>query len=371
MSKSLNTDFWKGRRVLLTGHTGFKGVWMTLLLEHMGAEVVGISLPPNTEPNLYEMLIPWTNLRSIFCDIRDRKKLAEIVIASNPEIVIHMAAQPLVRESYQTPVETIETNVMGTINLLESLRNISNLEAILVITSDKVYANNNSNVSMTENSALGGHDPYSASKAATEIVTAAYADSFFSDRGVPVCTARAGNVIGGGDWAKDRIIPDLWRAYSDGLKVELRHPNSVRPWQHVLDPLYGYLLYVEHIVSSPHKAVRALNFGPSTEIIRTVLDVAKSFANALGIQDLWTIAKPDEKLQESTFLSIDSSLAKLHLGWSPVLDVDNAILWTCNWYNEFRNGMDMREFSNSQIDSYFKLARDHLPLINSKITKIS
>lgn len=367
----LDLNFWKGRRVLLTGHTGFKGAWIALLLENMGAEVLGISLPPITDPSLYEILTPWTNLKSIFCDIRDRKQLAKIVTTANPEIVIHMAAQPLVRESYRKPVDTIETNVMGTVHLLESLLITSNLAAILVVTSDKVYANNNSGVIMTESNPLGGHDPYSASKAATEIVTSAYAQSFFANRGIPVCTVRAGNVIGGGDWAKDRIIPDLWRAYSNNQTIELRYPEAVRPWQHVLDPLYGYLLYLEHMVAFPHKIPLALNFGPSTEIIRTVLELAKRFSNSLEAQQLWAIENQAEQLQESIFLSIDSSLAKHHLGWRSMLDVDSAILWTCEWYKAFRDGKNMRQFSNEQIDAYSKLVQANFSSFDSKTTKLA
>lgn len=366
---ALNLNFWKGRRVLLTGHTGFKGAWLTLLLENMGAEVLGVSLPPITDPNLYEILTPWTNLKSIFCDIRDHKQLSEIVTTANPEIVIHMAAQPLVRESYHKPLDTIETNVMGTVHLLDSLLLTSGLAAILVVTSDKVYANNNSAVVMTEASPLGGHDPYSGSKAATEIVTSAYAQSFFSTRGIPVCTARAGNVIGGGDWAKDRIIPDLWRAYSSNKTLKLRYPESVRPWQHVLDPLHGYLLYLEYMVTAPHKIPQALNFGPSTETIRTVLDLAKRFANSLGAEKLWVMEDQVEHLRESIFLSIDSSLARHHLGWKPMLDVDSAILWTCEWYKAFWNGKDMRQFSHEQIDAYLKLVKANFSTIDNKTKK--
>ncbi len=355
MTIPLNLPFWKGRRVLLTGHTGFKGAWLSLLLENMGAKVFGVSLAPNTHPNLYEVLSPWTNLKSIFCDIRDRKKLADIVTAVNPEIVIHMAAQPLVRESYQSPVETIETNVMGTVNLLDSLQLVANVTAILIVTSDKVYANHSSNMNMTEDSPLGGHDPYSASKAAAEIVTYSYAQSFFLNRNVSVCSVRAGNVIGGGDWAKDRIIPDLWRAYSSGQTVELRYPEAVRPWQHVLDPLYGYLRYLECMVFAPQDLPRALNFGPPMETIRTVMEVAERFADSLKTQHLWTIKKTDAQLLESTFLSIDSSLAKLQLGWKSMLDVDSAIFWTCKWYKAFKDGQDMLQFSKGQIEDYVSL----------------
>lgn len=370
MNIKLNADFWKNRRVLLTGHTGFKGSWTALILENMGANVVGVSLQPNTNPSLYEILIPWTNMTSLLCDIRNREQLAEVVAAADPEIVIHMAAQPLVRESYHKPVETIETNVMGTIHLLESLQLMSSLAAVLVVTSDKVYANDNSGVTMTESSSLGGYDPYSASKAATEILTSAYAQSFFANRGIPVRTVRAGNVIGGGDWAKDRLIPDLWRAYSNRQSVELRYPEAVRPWQHVLDPLYGYLLYIEHMVSTPHGIPQSLNFGPPTETIRTVLDLAERFSNSLATQPLWTIKKSDEQLHESKLLSIDSSLAQFHLGWRSMLDVDSAILWTCEWYRAFKNGENMRQFSIKQISAFFERVQNTTPFVTSP-TKVA
>lgn len=354
----LNQDFWKKKRVLLTGHTGFKGSWMALLLETMGAEVYGVSLEPNTDPSLYEILKPWTNLTSVFCDIRDREQLAKLVANADPEIVIHMAAQPLVRDSYDRPVETFDTNIMGTVYLLEALKNSSNLEAILVITSDKVYANDNSGTAMSEKSSLGGHDPYSASKAAAEIVTAAYAKSFFSNHRVPVCTVRAGNVIGGGDWAKDRIIPDLWRAYSNGEPVGIRYPEAVRPWQHVLDPIYGYLLYLEYMKLGPTNLPLSLNFGPKTKNLKTVLEIAESFSNALEALSLWKIEETEGLLQESKLLSIDSSLAKLHLGWSSALDTDLSILWTCDWYKAYKYGADMREFSKNQIKLFFELLQN-------------
>lgn len=368
---TLNQEFWKNRRVLLTGHTGFKGAWISLLLENMGAQVYGISLQPNTNPCLHETLAPWSSQKTIICDIRDRKRLAEVVAEAAPEIVIHMAAQPLVRESYQTPVETFETNIMGTIHLLEALRSASDLAAILVITSDKVYANDNSGIAMTEDSPLGGHDPYSASKAATEIVTSSYARSYFSARGIPVCTVRAGNVIGGGDWAKDRIIPDLWRAYSNNKQVELRYPEAVRPWQHVLDPIYGYLLYIEKMTVKPYNLPPSLNFGPSTKITRTVLDIATRFTDVLAIQPLWTIKKQDELFKESKLLSIDSSKAKLHLGWTSTLDTDTSILWTCEWYKAYKDGTDMRQFSTKQINMFFDLVKANSYAQVKKIAKIA
>lgn len=363
----LNPDFWKGRRVLLTGHTGFKGSWTSLCLEQLGAQVSGISLSPSTEPNLFKILSPWPHLSSTICDIRDGQRINEIVGRIDPEIVFHMAAQPLVRESYRDPLATIEINVMGTVRLLESLRSASNLLAVLVITTDKVYLNHNEPISLSESSPLGGFDPYSASKAASEIVTAAYAQSFFNALEVPMCTARAGNVIGGGDWSIDRIIPDLWRAYKAGHPVALRYPNAVRPWQHVLDPVYGYLLYLEYMASTPTEMPRALNFGPPIQPLRTVLDLAKSFSSQFEASHLFTIGESDPKYHENHFLSIDASLAKRTLGWRSILNVDTAIDWTCRWYRAFEEKKDMRRFSHSQILEYFDLVNTHASSTAAKL----
>jgi CDP-glucose 4,6-dehydratase len=354
---TLNSEYWKGRRVLLTGHTGFKGAWIALLLELLGAQVTGVALPPDSTPNLYAMLSPWPNLDSIICDIRNRHEFDHIIKTTHPEIVIHMAAQALVLPSYYNPVDTIDINVMGTINLLESLRHTPDLKAILIITTDKVYENINSNIAMTENSPLGGHDPYSASKAAVEILTASYSKSFFAEKNIPVCTARAGNVIGGGDWAQDRIIPNLWHAYNSKQLVDLRHPDSVRPWQHVLDPLYGYLLYLQSMQINPHDVPRALNFGPPLGNARTVLDIAKHFSNTLESDVLYKIGKPNPCLTESKYLSIDATLANSSLGWRTMLDVDQSINWTCQWYKAYQMGQDMREFSIESINAYLELVR--------------
>lgn len=350
--RNLDFSFWKDRRVLLTGHTGFKGTWAALLLEKLQAKTLGVSLAPTEEPNLYKILSPWSNLNSIYCDIRDRKALAEVVHNFKPEIVIHMAAQALVRESYHNPIDTFETNIMGTAYLLNALRDVSNLKAVLVITSDKVYENLNSQVALVETSPLGGYDPYSASKASTEFVAASFAKSFFSHRDIPVCTARAGNVIGGGDWAKDRLIPDLWRAYTNKQPVEIRYPKAIRPWQHVLDPIYGYLLYIEQMVAEPNNTPKALNFGPSPTPLRTVLELAERFSFELEAKNLWTLGEPPAHFKESQFLSIDIKLAEKTLDCKAELDVDNAIVWTAHWYKAFDKRKDMRQFSMTQMESY-------------------
>jgi CDP-glucose 4,6-dehydratase len=355
----LRREIWKNRRVLLTGHTGFKGAWTAMLLHRLGACVTGVSLAPSGNPNLFDILSPWLNLESEIRDLRDFSALQSIVRKTNPEIVIHMAAQALVKEAYRNPVGTIGTNVMGTINLLECLRAVDDLKGVLVITSDKVYENLETQCAFGENAALGGHDPYSASKAAAEILTRSMQRSFFAERNVPVVTARAGNVIGGGDWAKDRLIPDLIRAYKSGGAVLLRYPEASRPWQHVLDPVYGYLVYVEAFLSAPDELPLALNFGPPAKPVRTVLQIAKTFTNSLESGNLWVLDKKPDAVHEHNYLSIDSALAFETLGWKTSLPVDQALLWACDWYTAYFRGQDMRSFTDKQIDAYADQLQAH------------
>lgn len=356
----LHPKFWKNRRVLLTGHTGFKGAWMTLFLEKLGAMVFGVSLPPSTQPSLYEILAPWPRLVSYICDLREQEKLTEIIKTIDPEIVIHMAAQPLVRESYNSPVETIQTNVMGTVYLLEALRHSKKMLATLIITTDKVYLNSDCSSGLSESNPLGGADPYSASKAAVELITYSYAHSFFKALNKPLCTARAGNVVGGGDWAKDRLIPDLWRAHVNHQPIALRYPHAVRPWQHVFEPLYGYLVYLENMIMFPHRIPNALNFGPQAAQVLTVKELAKSFAETLKTEHLFTDEMEHQQIHEQIFLSIDASLAQKSIGWHSVLTVNTAIDWTCNWYAEYQNSQDMRSFSKRAISEYFELVKSHI-----------
>ena len=265
-------DFWSGQRVLLTGHTGFKGTWLALWLERLGATTFGLARSPDTDPSIFNLTRP--RLSSRIGDVRDPRVVAAAVELARPTVAVHMAAQPLVRYSYREPIETIATNVMGTANVLQSLRGQTNLRAVLVITTDKVYANPETGEPFAEDCRLGGHDPYSASKAAAEIVTASFAESFFGDGAARVATARAGNVVGGGDWAEDRLIPDLWRAHATATPVVLRNPGATRPWQHVLDLTAGYLVYVERLASGRDAAPAALNFGPVQGDTRTVAEVA-------------------------------------------------------------------------------------------------
>lgn len=349
----MSSSFWKGRRVWLTGHTGFKGTWLGLWLSRLGASVVGYALPPEGEPSLCT-LVGTSHIEARFGDIRDSAAVKQAVRAANPDVVIHMAAQALVRRSYREPVETFATNVMGTVHVLEAAREATGLQALLVVTSDKVYANEGAGLPFTEQSPLGGRDPYSASKTASEFATAAWAASFLQSKRIPVATARAGNVIGGGDFAEERLVPDIWRAARTGVPVVLRYPIATRPWQHVLDPLSGYLRYIEALVSGGDVLPRALNFGPNDETPLTVAEVASSMAKALGQTGAWrseSVLQP----QESTVLQLDPSLAMSVLRWRPRLKIADAMDWTADWYRAFDQGQNMRDLTLGQIARYESL----------------
>lgn len=346
--------FWSGRRVLLTGHTGFKGAWMSLLLESLGAEVTGVALPPPSNPSLYDILSPWPRLVSHTCDVRRYAQLASIVGQAAPQVVIHMAAQPLVLESYADPIGTFETNVLGSVHLLEALRPLRDVQCALMITSDKVYANEGSAEAFRESAPLGGLDPYSASKACTEIASAAYSKSFLRERGTVVLTARAGNIIGGGDWGAHRLVPDLWRAFSERTPAEIRFPEATRPWQHVFEPLCGYLIYIERAVSGANLPP-ALNFGPARGSVWTVAEVADAFANVLQTPRLWRPTKRTR--EEAKSLAVDATLAATCLNWTTRLGLEQMVEWTARWYQAFRAGSPMRQFSLAQLRDYFDVLR--------------
>ena len=354
LARSPSKAFWSGQRVFLTGHTGFKGSWLSLWLEQLEAEVFGLALPADTTPNLFGLLSPFAFQTSQFGDIRDLTTVVDAVERADPTIAIHMAAQPLIRRSYRQPVETFSTNVMGTVHVLEALRRAPRLKAALVVTTDKVYQNDNSSRHFVESDPLGGGDPYSGSKAATEMITHAYGQSFFESRGIPLATARAGNVVGGGDWSEDRLVPDLWRASRAGKAVELRYPDATRPWQHVLDPLGGYLSFVERLATRSEGLPRALNFGPAGSDALTVLDVAKTVLSALPGASGWTAA-PSTAAPEMHHLALDATLASRSLEWRARLTAKEAMRWTAAWYCAFVEGAEMRDYSLEQIENFGKL----------------
>ena len=339
---SVNPAFWAGKRVFLTGHTGFKGAWMTLLLREMGAHVHGFALAPATKPALFDILAPWPGLTSTIGDIRDAEAVAAAVAEANPDIAIHMAAQPFVRLSYREPVPTFAANVMGTVHVLEALRAAPNVRTILAITTDKVYRNHDGSAAFSELDALGGHDPYSASKAACEIAIESYAKSFFTPRGISLASARAGNVIGGGDFSPDRIIPDIFTSFSTGQPLVLRYPFATRPWQHVLDCLNGYLLYIEALAGGADVPL-ALNFGPGGAPM-PVVDVVALMQKALGSQQGW-VQDPGPHPKEAATLALDTRAARTTLNWHDRLDTASAIAQTAAWYGALKDGADMRAWS--------------------------
>ncbi len=342
--------FWSGKRVLITGHSGFKGSWLTLWLARMGADITGISLPPATHPNLFDLAKIDGHIDSHFADIRDSEVLIRLVRKSDPEVVFHLAAQPLVRPGYRFPLETFSTNVMGTAHLLEALREIESTRVAVLITTDKVYKDQQWAYPYRESDALGGHDPYSASKAASEIIAASYRDSFLADAGIAIATARAGNVIGGGDWSEDRLIPDMIRAWESKIPLEIRRPQAVRPWQHVLEPLSGYLMLAEKLWSKPHLA-GPYNFGPKTDEAATVREVVESARNQYKQgQVVW--GDGSEGPHETGLLGLEISKARSVLGVTPKWSLQETIERTVNWYINHSAGMDPRELCLKEITEF-------------------
>ncbi|MBX3501806.1 MAG: CDP-glucose 4,6-dehydratase [Alphaproteobacteria bacterium] len=342
--------FFRGKRVLLTGHTGFKGAWLAIWLRELGARVCGVSLPPPTEPSIFERAGLGALIDSHICDIRDAPALDRIMRGFDPEIVLHLAAQPLVRTSYEAPVETFGTNVMGTVNLLESLRTLSGARVAVVVTSDKVYRNAEWVYPYREDDPLGGRDPYSASKAAAEIVTSAYRHSFFHDSKTAVATARAGNVIGGGDWSKDRLLPDAIRAWQSGAPLGVRHPGAHRPWQHVLDALHGYMLLVEALWRDPSLA-GPWNFGPATHETTKVGDVLELARKVYGSGKI-VAAKAEPKLHEAGKLMVESAKARERLGFAPRWGLEESVRRTMGWYQKLAQGEAALELCRADIAAF-------------------
>ena len=350
-------EFWKGRRVFVTGHTGFKGSWLLLMLKELGAEVSGYSLPAPTAPSLFDLLGLESTCQHTIGDIRDLAALDAAVAKAAPEIVLHMAAQPLVRASYDQPVETYATNVMGTVHVLDACRRVPEVKSIVVVTTDKCYENLGWTWGYRENDRLGGADPYSNSKAACELVVEAYRQSFFSGRhgtSAALASARAGNVIGGGDFAADRLVPDAMLAFASGAPVGIRNPSAVRPWQHVLEPLYGYLLLAEKLYDD-RRFAGSWNFGPRTDESASVGSVSDTLAAMWGEGAAWEQDSADYPHEAAT-LKLDSTKARLELGWRPCFSLEEALHETQIWYKALDQRGNICDLTGRQVRSYLKQA---------------
>lgn len=354
----VDNRFWQNKKVFITGHTGFKGSWLSLWLHSLGADVTGYALEPPTEPSLFDLCRLKEIIHSVRGDVRDLDQLTSAMVKAKPEIVIHMAAQSLVRESYRTPVETYAVNVMGTVNLLESVRNCKGVKAVLNVTTDKCYENREWVWGYRENEPMGGYDPYSNSKGCSELVTSAYRRSFFNQRdyavhGVAVASARAGNVIGGGDWAADRLIPDCVRALLKGEKIRIRNPYAIRPWQHVLEPLSGYMTLAQGLYEKGPLFAEGWNFGPSEEDARPVEWIIKKMCEKWGNNSSYEVDKGDHP-HEAHYLKLDCSKAKAELEWHPRWSLEKAIDSIIEWTNAYKDKRDLRQVSMSQIEAYSK-----------------
>lgn len=355
----LNREFWEGKRVLLTGHTGFKGSWLALWLRELDAEVTGFALDPSTEPSLFELARVGQDINDVRGDLRDLGALLEVVAETQPEIVLHLAAQPLVREAYRDPLGTYSSNVIGTLNLLEAIRQTGGVRAVVLVTTDKVYANQEWPWPYRENEALGGHDPYSSSKACCELLAQSYTASFFppashAEHGLALATARAGNVLGGGDFAAERLIPDVLKAWSAGEPVTLRYPQAVRPWQHALEPLAGYLLLAHRLFTKGPEFSGAWNFGPGEADMCSVGEVvgrlARQWPDAPGVQ-----VEPSE-LHEAGLLRLDSARARQLLGWRTRWSLRECLEHTLEWHLAWKRGDDLRAVTLDQLNLYAELS---------------
>jgi CDP-glucose 4,6-dehydratase len=362
---------WNGKRVLVTGHTGFKGGWLSLWLQQRGAELAGFSLAPPTSANLFEDAHVCVGMRSVIGDIRDLDLLKQTFAEHRPEIVFHLAAQPLVRSSYVDPIGTYTTNVIGTANILEAARGTDSLRAIVIVTTDKCYENREWEWPYRETDRLGGYDPYSNSKACAELVVAGYRNSFFnpaeySRHGVAIASVRAGNVVGGGDWAEDRLVPDIIRSFMEHRPVRLRNPRAIRPWQHVLEPLRGYLAVAQSLFEDGAASGEAWNFGPEHSDAQPVEWIVRKLAESWGEDARWELEETQQPHEAQT-LKLDWSKAQSRLGWRPSLQLEDALMMTAEWYKAKLQGQDMRMFTSAQIKHY----EEHCPSINKIKAKSS
>lgn len=350
-------EFWRNKKVLITGHTGFKGSWLCMWLKKLGANVIGYGLEPNTEPSLFRILDIENSIISIIGDIRDEEKLEYIIKEYQPEIVFHLAAQALVRKSYENPIETIETNILGTANLLNAIRLNDSVRVVINVTSDKCYENKEWVWGYRETDSIGGYDPYSCSKGCSELITNSFRNSFFKEKNIFLASARAGNVIGGGDWAEDRLVPDIIKALSNNSNPAIRNPYAVRPWQHVLEPLSGYMLLAAKGWEGDETYSGAWNFGPDDNHVKNVKELTD------GIFKIWDknfriVYDKNKQPHEAQILKLDCSKAKLKLGWYPSLSFAETLEWTVNWYKAYLEKSNMKEFTLDQIDKYEKLKKN-------------
>ena len=344
----LSSSFWSDKRVLITGHTGFKGGWLSIWLQRLGANVAGYALPAATEPSLFELACISTGMQSEMGDIRDLEHLSLFVSGFQPEIIFHLAAQALVRPSYSDPIETFSTNVLGTVNILEAARQCDSVRAVVNVTTDKCYENLERHEGYREDEPLGGHDPYSSSKACSELVTSSYRRSFM----LAVASARAGNVIGGGDWAEDRLLPDMMRSFIAEENVSIRNPASTRPWQHVLEPLHGYMILAERLYDNSSSYAEAWNFGPEDDDAKPVEWLANRVCELWGPSASWSNESDASQPHEAGFLRLNCDRAKTHLGWQPRMNLEQALTWTVDWYRCFQRGDSIRQLTENQISNY-------------------
>ncbi|EFI35297.1 CDP-glucose 4,6-dehydratase [Desulfonatronospira thiodismutans ASO3-1] len=365
----MNTKFWDSKRVLITGNTGFKGSWLTLLLQSLGAEVIGFSLPPPTEPSLFELSRADHGIVMVYGDIRNRSVVQETMDRYRPQIVMHLAAQSLVRASYENPVETYDINLMGTVHILDAMRNTPGIKAAVMVTSDKCYENQEQDRPYREEDPMGGYDPYSSSKGCDELIISAYRRSYFSNNNTALASVRAGNVVGGGDWAKDRLVVDAMQAFMHGKPLVLRNPDAVRPWQHVLDPLYGYLMLAEKMWEHGASYASAWNFGPGRESSQSVSQLANMLCRFWGNGACWVSDKVPSDQHEANLLLLDARKAEMNLDWYPQMDAATSLAWTVEWYRAYSKGADMREFTLQQLSDFAALSRfypNHEPPKNKK-----
>jgi CDP-glucose 4,6-dehydratase len=351
---AISKTFWKEKTILITGHTGFKGSWLSVWLNLLGANLHGYALEPNTQPNMFEAGGVKKIIKSNISNIRDYNKLLAVMKKCQPQIIFHLAAQPLVRRSYKEPLETYQTNILGTANLLEAARHIKSVRAVVVVTSDKCYENKESNYAYKETDPLGGYYPYSSSKACAEIVTAAYRNSFFKDSDIAIASARAGNVIGGGDWAADRLVPDCIKAWLKNKTVEIRYPHAIRPWQHVLEPLAGYIVLAEKLYKHGSKFAQAWNFGPNESSIKNVAFLVENLAKQWSKQAKWKITAAKQP-HEAILLKLNCSMAKNKLPWKSCWNIEKSLEKTSQWYKTYLdNPQKTGNTTIEQINQYMK-----------------